>query len=149
MFNFEKFNIPDNLSLDDKIIEEICINLEKTAEEKQKWTVNIVFVWEEEIRELNKNYRKKDYITDVLSFHYFDDFSSLERDDIAWEILLCKEKIEEQAKEFNLTLEEETYKLLIHSFLHLLWYDHETDEDYKIMKPKEDKMSIEIFWKIL
>jgi ssRNA-specific RNase YbeY (16S rRNA maturation enzyme) len=45
---------------------------------------------------LNNDYRKKDYITDVLSFHYFDDFSDLDKDEIAGEIILSEDKIIEQ-----------------------------------------------------
>jgi probable rRNA maturation factor len=55
----------------------------------------------------------------------------------------------EQAKEYGLWEEKEFYKLVIHSTLHILWYDHETDEDYEVMKPLEDKIAKEVFGEIL
>jgi rRNA maturation RNase YbeY len=49
---------------------------------------------------LNNNYRKKNKETDVLSFHYFEDFSTLKKDEIAGEIILCEEIIEKQGLEY-------------------------------------------------
>ena len=49
----------------------------------QAGTVNIAFLSDDEIQELNKNYRNIDKTTDVLSFHYFEDFSDLKSDEIA------------------------------------------------------------------
>jgi probable rRNA maturation factor len=82
-----------------------------------------------------------------LSFHYYEDFSQLTNDDIAWEIILSENKINTQAKEYWLWEEKEFYKLLIHSILHILWYDHEEDHDYKIMQEKEDLIWTEVFEK--
>jgi probable rRNA maturation factor len=59
-----------------------------------------VFVSDEEIQYLNKTYREKDSVTDVLSFHYFEDFSNLQKDDIAGELIFCESKILSQAKEY-------------------------------------------------
>jgi rRNA maturation RNase YbeY len=49
---------------------------------------------------LNKDYRQIDKVTDVLSFHYYDNFSELKSDDIAGEIILSENKIISQAKEY-------------------------------------------------
>jgi probable rRNA maturation factor len=69
---------------------------------------------------LNKTYRKKDSVTDVLSFHYFEDFSGLKKNDIAGEIVLCEEVLKKQAIEYVLGEEKEFYKLIIHSVLHII-----------------------------
>ena len=106
----------------------------------QNWFLSISFVDNKEIRELNNNYRKIDKETDVLSFHYYDDFSNLDQDEVAWEVILSEEKIIEQWKEYKLWSELEFYKLFIHSTLHILWYDHEDDKDYTVMKEKEEKI---------
>jgi rRNA maturation RNase YbeY len=53
---------------------------------------------------------------------------------------MSEEKIIEQWKEYKLWSELEFYKLLIHSSLHIIWYDHEIDEDYEIMKEKEENI---------
>jgi ssRNA-specific RNase YbeY (16S rRNA maturation enzyme) len=51
---------------------------------------------------LNKDYRNIDKATDVLSFHYFDDFSDLNPEDIAGELIFCEEKIVTQGDEYGL-----------------------------------------------
>jgi ssRNA-specific RNase YbeY (16S rRNA maturation enzyme) len=69
-------------------IEETCIDnifsvIKKQVSLNQSGTLNIVFVSNEEITELNTKYRDKKSATDVLSFHYYDDFSSLSSEEVA------------------------------------------------------------------
>lgn len=146
MFNYQIIN-PPTFSFDEKIVKTIFEVISSIQEKKQAWTLNIVFVNEQTIQDLNNNYRKKDYITDVLSFNYFDDFDSLKADDIAWELVFCEEKIKSQGLEYGLWEEKEFYKLLIHSILHIIWYDHEDDDDYSIMKNIEEEVWNKIYWK--
>lgn len=138
MFNFEIINSP--FLLDEDIVKKIFTVIDQELAIKQKWILNIVFVSEDEINELNLKYRCKDYVTDVLSFHYYDNFDSLLVDQIAWELIFCWEKIIEQAREYNHWDEMEFYKLLIHSILHILWFDHENDNDYVIMNNLEENI---------
>jgi probable rRNA maturation factor len=86
---------------------------------------------------LNRQYREKDATTDVLSFHYFENFENLGVDDVAGEILLCESKVFTQSEEFEHTPEAEIYKLITHGILHIVGYDHETDSEYEVMHPKE------------
>jgi probable rRNA maturation factor len=95
---------------------------------------------DDEIQELNKMHRGIDKTTDVLSFHYFEDFTDLKDDEIAGEIIMSETKILSQAKEYGNTSEAEFAKLLIHSTLHLLGYDHENDEEYEEMHIEEQKI---------
>ena len=143
-----KYNILDkpSFSINEKVIDNIFNITSNIINIPQKWTLNIVFLDDDSIKNLNKNYRNIDKITDVLSFHYFEDFSNLLDDDIAWEIILSENKIISQAIEYGLWNEKEFYKLTIHSTLHILWYDHELDNEYEIMQALEDKIWIELFW---
>jgi len=145
MFTFEIINPPKSFIIKKNIISKIIKKISDIEKYNFFWNLNIVFVSNTEIKKLNKNYRKIDKITDVLSFHYFDNFNKLEESEIAWEIILSEEKIIEQGKEYKLWSELEFYKLIIHSILHILWYDHENDNDYKIMKEKEDIVWNSIF----
>ena len=106
----------------------------------QAGTVNIAFLSDDEIQVLNKNYRGIDKTTDVLSFHYFEDFEWLKDDEIAGEIIMSESKILSQAEEYGNIPETEFAKLLIHSSLHLLGYDHENDEEYEEMHTEEQKI---------
>jgi len=119
--------------------------LSETIKVGQNGTINIVFLDSNSIQKLNNNYRKKDTPTDVLSFHYFDDFSGLHPDDIAGEIVLLEDYIISQWEEYWLWTEKEFYKLVIHSLLHILWYDHENDEEYKEMQSFEDIIWEKVF----
>lgn len=143
-----KYNILDkpSFSINEKVIDNIFNITSNIINIPQKWTLNIVFLDDDSIKNLNKNYRNIDKITDVLSFHYFEDFSNLLDEDIAWEIILSENKIISQAIEYGLWNEKEFYKLIIHSTLHILWYDHELDNEYEIMQALEDKIWLEVFW---
>ena len=99
----------------------------------QNGILNIAFISDEEMQNLNKNYRGKDASTDVLSFHYFEDFSEITPTDIAGECIFSESKILSQAVEYGHTPKEEFEILLIHSILHILGFDHEDDEDYEDM----------------
>lgn len=123
--------------LDQKRMAAIAEALESSALEVQRGTVNVAFVDDETMRTYNRDYRGVDKTTDVLSFHYFEDFSECSPDEVAGEILLSESRIREQAPEYGNTAEEETYKLLVHSLAHLLGYDHETDEEYEEMRVVE------------
>lgn len=146
MFSYILNNKPE-FNINTKTIDDIFKNISNNISIIQKWTLNIVFMDNDSIQNLNKNYRNIDKSTDVLSFHYYDDFSDLKSEDTAGEIVLSEEKIITQWEEFNLWSEKEFYKLLIHSILHILWYDHEEDHDYKIMQEKELLIWSEVFEK--
>lgn len=148
MFKYNLINT-DNLefNIDKKILDEIFNNINNTVDKDQNWMLNIIFLSPVEVQNLNKDYRNIDKTTDVLSFHYFDDFSNLEADIIVWEIILNQEKIIKQWQEYQLWSEKEFYKLVIHSVLHILWYDHEENSDYEIMKKFEEKIWELIFEK--
>lgn len=146
MFRYNILSMP-SFAINTKTIDTIFNVIWNIVNLPQKWTLNIVFLDDDSIKNLNKNYRNIDKTTDVLSFHYFDNFNNLSNDDIAWEIILSESKIISQAIEYGLWEEKEFYKLIIHSTLHILWYDHELDNEYKIMQAIEDKIWIEVFWK--
>lgn len=105
---------------------------------KCQGVLNVAFVDDAIMQMYNREYRQIDATTDVLSFHYFENFSDCGKDDTAGEILLSESKIRTQSQEYNHSTEIETYKLLLHSVLHILGYDHETDQDYAQMKILED-----------
>jgi probable rRNA maturation factor len=130
--------------LDRKKVSAIAETFGSSAPEAQRGTVNVAFVDDETMRAYNRDYRGIDKTTDVLSFHYFDDFSECGEGEVAGEILLSESRIREQAPEYGNSAEEETYKLLVHSLAHLLGYDHETDEEYEEMRAVEEKIEKEL-----
>lgn len=140
MFTPALINPPNSFITRPEIIEVIFHAIWEQVDIAQAGTVNIAFLSDDEIQELNKNYRNIDKTTDVLSFHYFEDFTDLKPTEIAGEIIMSEAKILSQATEYGNTSEAEFTKLLIHSTLHLLGYDHEDDEEYKEMHAEEQKI---------
>src|SRR5437870_13386346 len=89
--------------------------------------VTIVFVSDTAIRRLNRQFRKKDYATDVLSFpHQREPFESNEQTMLG-EIVISLDRAAVQAKENRLSFTNEIEQLILHGLLHLCGYDHETD----------------------
>lgn len=118
--------------------------------------VAIEFVSEEEIQRLNNEMRKIDKVTDVLSFPSTEikvgeilneneseclflknDEGNIHFGDMA----ICLAQTKRQAKEYGVTVKSEVKKLVIHSMLHLMGYDHIEDSDYEIMHKKEEELA--------
>ena len=121
-------------------------------EQEAKLKAELVFLKEEEMHALNNTTRGVDKVTDVLSYPSLDGIKGaiLDPSNCVTEmdgryiflgsIVLCEEKIREQAKEYgNTEIEERTY-LIIHGLLHLFGYDHMTEEDKKEMREKEKRV---------
>ena len=106
--------------------------------------VDITIVDDEEIHQLNRDYRNVDRPTDVLSF-------ALDEDDedepelmegqphLLGDIIISAETATRQAEEFGHGLEREIVYLAVHGLLHLLGYDHMVEADKVIMRAKEEE----------
>src|SRR5207237_7220834 len=90
--------------------------------------VSIVFVSDSAIRRLNRQFRKKDYATDVLSFPNESEPFENENQSQLGEIVISVQRAAAQAKENGLTFSNEIEQLILHGLLHLCGYDHETDK---------------------
>lgn len=135
------------------LAELIAKNVIKLMKFPDELEVVVEFVSKKEIRRLNREFRGIDKVTDVLSFPSFDlqageilnldnnDFSFGGDEDIHFgDMAICLKQTKKQAKEYGVTVEAEIKKLVIHSMLHLMGYDHIKDEDYLVMKEQEDKL---------
>ncbi len=105
--------------------------------------LSISFVDEEEIQAFNRDYRDKDKVTDVISFSLEEDEPEIEGLDmprVLGDIIICLEVAKEQAESYNHSLSRELGFLALHGFLHLLGYDHMTEEDEKEMFSRQDEI---------
>lgn len=121
-------NYPNEIEFNyDKIINDISkyFDIDKHA--------SVILVDNSEIHEINKQYRAKDYPTDVISFEEAED-------DYLGEIFISIDKTYEQAKTYGHSVEREFAFLLVHGLLHLQGYDHETKEEEKIMFDKQNEI---------
>ena len=108
----------------------------------EKVEVSLLFIDNDEIRELNKEHRGVNLPTDVLSFPMYDDISEALEEEYLYlgDIVISCEKAIEQAKDFGHSVEREIGYLTVHSVLHLLGYDHMNEEDKAIMREKEEEI---------
>lgn len=96
--------------------------------------LTIRFVDAEEGRTLNREYRGKDYATNVLTFAYTEDEDS---EITQADIILCTDVLQREAEEQKKTVEAHTAHLVVHGVLHAQGYDHETDDEAAEMEALE------------
>lgn len=140
MFTASLIHPPESFHVDETHIGQILEYISEEVEQKQFGMIHLAFLSDGEIQTLNHNHRWINSTTDVLSFHYFDDFDTLDPDEVAGEIIFSESRIISQSEEYSHTPEDEFSILLIHSLLHLLWYDHEDEEDFQNMWLHEEKI---------
>jgi len=99
--------------------------------------LSLSFVNNEEIKKLNKNFRNKDYPTDVLSFPINERIEDLT---ILGDIVISVDKVIEQAEEYKHSFKRELVYLIVHGMFHLFGYDHIDIEDKEKMRKKEKKV---------
>lgn len=136
----EDINIKNDL---EKVIREV-LTVEKVDQEKCE--ISLSFVDEEKIRQLNKDFRSIDKVTDVLSFP-IEDFFNEDRENILekpylmlGDVVICLDVARKQADDLGHSFEREVMYLTCHSILHLLGYDHIEDDDKKIMRKREKEV---------
>ena len=107
--------------------------------------VSVSFIDNEEIHKINKEYRKIDRPTDVISFAFLDNEDRAKEyasgmPVILGEIYISLDKADEQAKEYGHSIKREFCYLAVHGLLHLLGYDHIKEEDKKVMRALEEEI---------
>lgn len=137
MNHFEIFNETEE-EIDTKEIKKL---LEYALKYKKLENVefNIIFVDNETIRNINKEYRKIDRETDVISFALEDNEDiKFEFGRLLGDIYVSIPKMKQQAKEYGHSEQRELSFLIIHGLLHLLGYDHMTKEEEEIMFKEQE-----------
>ena len=102
----------------------------------------ILFCDSEKTHEMNRDYREKDYPADIITFAIFADDDSkfiLDNDINLGEIILALDKVREEAKKHNVSDNYELYFLIAHGILHLLGFDHQSEEDYNFVVEVQKK----------
>lgn len=119
--------------------------------------VSVIFVDNDNIKDINRENRNIDKVTDVLSFpmleypkgrvfkdvYIYHEFQPSDMDDgnlVLGDIAVSLEKAEEQSKEFDHSFLREVCYLTVHSVLHLLGYDHIEENDKKVMRKREEEI---------
>ena len=146
MYKIDFLDIEENEKYEETISNVItkCFDVENLP--KEKFIVEITLTNPENIQRLNKEYRNIDRPTDVLSFPMYEKNEldeiikqkKFEYTDILGNMIISIEQVEIQAEEYGHSFERELSYMIVHSFYHLMGYDHIKDEDKKMMRPKEE-----------
>ena len=148
--------IQDELSLNAEQIQKFRDNINKIIElavSYEKLNVDTVYVSisaasKEEIQNLNKEYRKIDRVTDVLSFPVFTveeignikDANNRLRQVELGDIIMCLDVVKQHSEEYETGLNREMLYMITHGICHLLGYDHIEESDKLKMRALEDKI---------
>ena len=129
-----------DISLHTEFSELSSIELENEPE------LGVTVVDDSEILELNREYREKDSVTDVLSFPQFEGHEDLledllndESETLIGDVVICFEQAERQAEEYGTGLTREMLYLFVHSVMHLFGYDHMNEEEKAVMRNREEE----------
>jgi probable rRNA maturation factor len=147
-------NEQDLLEVDEKMIVKFreAIDLVLEAEDFFKEVqVDLYLVDPATIQEMNRDQRQRDQVTDVLSFPMLDVLkgkATIQDTDknpenglmMLGEIVLCTERVIEQARDYGHSVLRELIFLLVHAMFHLLGYDHMTNEDEREMMQKQEEI---------
>lgn len=128
-----KVNLHNQTDVEIKPIKKIIHTIFKRVKEKK--SMEIVFMTQSQIHEMNKTYRNMDKPTDVLSFPNEDeDIKSL------GDVCISIEQAEKQAKDYGHSFEREIGFLAVHGYLHLKGYDHHTEDEEKTMTEMQERI---------
>jgi probable rRNA maturation factor len=96
--------------------------------------ISVRIVGEDEGRALNREYRQKDYATNVLTFDYAHEPV------VAADLVLCAPVVEREAREMGITVADHYAHLLVHGTLHAQGWDHEADDEAEAMETRESEL---------
>ena len=107
----------------------------KTVTEKEKHRlgdINYIFCSDEELLDINITHLNHNTYTDIITFDYTEDKK------ISSDIFISVERVEENAKKFKVSFEEELHRVMIHGILHLCGYKDKSKADAELMRKKEN-----------
>ncbi|MEW4922350.1 rRNA maturation RNase YbeY [Algibacter sp. 2305UL17-15] len=126
-FNYETdFKLESEVNISTWILNTIASEGYKIEE------INYVFCDDDYLHKLNVEFLKHDTLTDIISFDY-----SIGKI-IQGDIFISIERVADNAKDFNVSFEEELHRVLIHGVLHYCGYKDKTDDDAKVMRKREN-----------
>ena len=140
--SFQSENIDFILEKEDKL--RLFIETIINENSKECGELSYIFCSDEYLLEINKKHLEHDYYTDVITFDY------CEENIISGDILISIDMIEENAKKYNVSFDNELLRIILHGLLHLLGFDDKTPEDKQLMTEKENYylQTLSVFKKI-
>ena len=136
-----------DISKFEELVKNVCTEALKEHNINGSFEISLVYTNDENIRQINSQYRNIDSATDVLSFPQFEfeeagrlEIPESENAVLLGDIVISTMHAVNQAAEYGHSVEREVGYLACHSILHLLGYDHIDDNDKRLMRKTEEKI---------
>lgn len=127
-FNYEtEFELPNENEIE-KWLSEVIV-----SESKKEGDINYIFCDDEYLHEINVKYLDHDTLTDIISFDYSVG------NELHGDIFVSIERVADNAKDFNVSFDEELKRVLAHGILHFAGYKDKSEADELKMRSKEDE----------
>ena len=127
-FNYETdFELSDETAISDWLSQVIL------SESKKEGDINYIFCNDEYLHKINVEYLDHDTLTDVISFDYSVG------NELHGDIFISVERVADNAKDFEVSFDEELKRVLVHGVLHYAGYKDKSEEDELKMRQKEEE----------
>lgn len=103
------------------------------AEQKTLGELNYIFCSDEYLHEMNVEYLNHDTLTDIITFD-----NSEKKDEITGDIFISIDRVVDNAKKFEVSVEDELHRVMVHGVLHLIGYKDKKKEEKETMRFKEN-----------
>tara|TARA_Y100001968_G_C19186414_1_gene632993 strand:- start:91 stop:531 length:441 start_codon:yes stop_codon:yes gene_type:complete len=135
MISLQTINEFDNkFKLSDELIKKSIADIISLESQYINSNISIIIVDDEYLRNLKIKYFNMDILTDVVTFNLSDNDENLDA-----EIYISFDRVVDNAKKFNVNIDEELKRVIIHGCLHLVGFDDSTQDEKKVMRDKENK----------
>lgn len=125
------FNYETDFNLEDEVKYESWVDEIIESESKTPGEINYIFCDDDYLHKINMEYLQHDTLTDIISFDYT--VGSL----ISGDIFISIERVKDNAKDFEVSFEEELLRVMAHGILHYCGYKDKNDSDIELMRSKE------------
>lgn len=127
------FNYETDFKIENESVYEVWIDNLIASENKDAGEINYIFCTDDYLHQINQEYLQHDTLTDIISFDYT--IGSL----ISGDIFISIERVQENAKEYEVSFHEELLRVMSHGILHYCGYGDKTPEEQTIMRAKENE----------
>jgi len=127
------FNYETEFTLDNEQAFADWLSAVIVSESKNEGEINYIFCDDEYLHKINVEYLNHDTLTDIISFDY------TVGNELNGDIFVSVERVADNAKDFNVSFEEELKRVLAHGILHYCGYKDKSEADAELMRSKEDE----------
>lgn len=127
------FNYESDFELDSEMAYAEWLSRVIVSENKKEGDINYIFCDDEYLHKINVEYLQHDNLTDIISFDYSVG------NELHGDIFVSIERVEDNAKDFNVSFEDELKRVLVHGVLHYCGYKDKSEKDEVLMRQKEDE----------